>query len=109
MADSAPLPTPIPIQGELHSPPALPAPSTHLTPVVGTVSLQIGTGENAQHAIVYRTILWSFIAGGVLSVATFIHAVFSGQQTPLTAVRDVWAIFAPLITLALGYLFGKGK
>lgn len=109
MADSAQTVTPIPIQGELHSPPALPAPSTQLTPVVGTVSLQIGTGENAQHAIVYRTILWSFIAGGVLSSATVGFSIFKGEQPPLVAVRDIWAIFAPLITLALGYLFGKGK
>lgn len=95
-------------QGELRAP-DVPAPAGHIGPIAGTVTQQIGSGDNAQNAIVYRTIFWCFVAGGVLSLAAFGHALFKDSTTPLAGVKDVWSIFAPIITLALGYLFGKGK
>jgi len=75
----------------------------------GAVAQQIGSGENAHNAIVYKTILWCFIAGGALSAAAFAHAWYKDSATPMNGVKDVWAIFAPMVTLALGYMFGKGK
>jgi hypothetical protein len=96
-------------QGELHTPSLAQPSGAQLTPIAGTVTHQIGTGDNAQNAIVYRTILWSFVAGGIFSLAAFGHAVLKSSPSPLSEIKDVWAIFAPLITLALGYLFGKGK
>ena len=95
-------------QGELRVP-DVPAPAGQIGPIAGTVTQQIGSGDNAQNAIVYRTILWCFVAGGVLSLATFGHGLFKDSTAPLAGVKDVWSIFAPIITLALGYLFGKGK
>ena len=79
------------------------------TPIPGVVTQMIGSGEHAQNSIVYRTILWSFIGGGLLSGASVVIALTRGSATPFGDVKDVWAIFAPLITLSLGYLFGKGK
>jgi hypothetical protein len=78
-------------------------------PIPGTVTQQIGSGEHAQNSIVYRTILWSFIGGGLLSGASVAIALVKGSSSVLSEVKDVWSIFAPLITLALGYLFGKGR
>ena len=79
------------------------------TPIPGAVTQQIGSGEHALNSIVYRTILWSFIGGGLLSTAIVAIALTRGSTSPFTDVKEVWSIFAPLITLALGYLFGKGK
>ena len=79
------------------------------TPIPGLVTQQIGSGEHAQNSIVYRTILWSFAGGGLLSVASVGIALTRGSTTPFAEIRDIWSIFAPLITLALGYLFGKGR
>ncbi|OXI61766.1 hypothetical protein CFB47_00025 [Burkholderia sp. AU27893] len=73
------------------------------------VTQQIGSGEHAQNSIVYRTILWSFIGGGLLSVAAVVIALRDGSENPMSQIKDVWSIFAPLITLALGYVFGKGR
>ena len=95
-------------QGELHVPVSQ-GPGGHLGPLAGIVAQQIGSGDNAQNAIVYRTILWCFVAGGALSLAVFVYAFVKEPATPLSGVKDVWSIFAPIITLALGYLFGKGK
>ncbi|WP_152606481.1 hypothetical protein [Aquabacterium sp. NJ1] len=79
------------------------------TAIPGTLTQQIGSGEHAQNSIVYRTILWSFIAGGALSVAVVVIALAKGGSTALADIKDVWSVFAPIITLSLGYLFGKSK
>lgn len=100
---------PPPIQGELHAPLTPTAEGSITVPIPGTVTQQIGSGEHAQNSIVYRTILWSFVGGGLLSAASIIIALNKGNASALDEVKDIWSIFAPLITLALGYLFGKGR
>jgi len=97
------------VQGEVRAP-TVPSTSGAITvPIPGAVTQQIGSGEHAQNSIVYRTILWSFIGGGLLSAASILIALNKGTSSTLDEVKDIWSIFAPLITLALGYLFGKGR
>lgn len=95
-------------EGELRAP-VLTEPKSAIAHIPGTITQQIGSGEYAQTSIVYRTILWSFIAGGVFSVAAIGISVWRGTDTFLTNIKDIWSVFVPLITLALGYLFGKGR
>lgn len=97
------------IQGELHVPSAPTAEGTIAVPIPGAVTQQIGSGEHAQNSIVYSTILWSFIGGGALSAASVIIALINGNPSAFSEVKDIWSIFAPLITLSLGYVFGKGR
>lgn len=97
-----------PVDGELRIPsPQLPQGS--FAPIAGAVAKQIGSGEHAQNSIVYKTISWSFIAGGLLSLASIGIAIYQDKPNPLNEVKEVWSIFVPMITLALGYVFGKGK
>lgn len=96
-------------QGEVIVPPLQPSGGGISNPIPGVVTQQIGSGEHAQNSIVYRTILWSYVGGGLLSAAAIGIALFRGTNAPFADVKDVWSIFAPLITLALGYLFGKGR
>ena len=98
-----------PVEGELRVPELTPAQGAISTPIPGLVTHQIGSGEHAQNSIVYRTILWSFVGGGLLSVASIGLAAYGGKPNPLSEIKDVWSIFIPIITLALGYLFGKGR
>jgi len=95
--------------GEVRAPSPSATKGSIYTPIPGAVTQQIGSGEHALNSIVYRTILWSFIGGGLLSAAVIVIALTCSSTTPFADVKEVWAIFAPLITLALGYLFGKGK
>lgn len=95
-------------EGALHVPISK-GPAGQIGPIVGTVAQQIGTGDNAQNAIVYRTIIWCFVVGGLLSGASFVYAFVKESATPMAGVKDIWAIFAPIVTLALGYIFGKGR
>ena len=97
------------IKGEVRVPSLDATQGSISTPIAGAVTAQIGSGEHALNSIVYRTILWSFIGGGLLSAAVVGVALTRGSTTPFADVKDVWSIFAPLITLSLGYLFGKGK
>mgnify|MGYP000954407827 CR=1 FL=1 len=80
-----------------------------LSPVVGEVSRIIGSGENAQHSIVYKTISWSFTAGVIFSLMLFVYAITNNKENPLELIKGTWAIFVPIITLSLGYIFGKSN
>ena len=84
-------------------------PEAKISPSWGSVATLIGVGENAQNAIVYKTISWCFVSAGLLSVAAVCYAFYKGVEKPMESVKDVWAIFSPIITLALGYIFGRGK
>jgi hypothetical protein len=97
------------ITGELRAPSRKSTEGAITTPIPGLVTHQIGSGEHAQNSIVYKTILWSFVGGALLSIAAVGIAVWRGTASPFSDIKDVWAIFAPLITLSLGYLFGKGR
>ena len=91
--------------GELHVPVSQGA-IGQIGPIAGIVTHQIGSGDNAQNAIIYRTIMWCFITGGALSAA-FAHFLLKESTSHMSEVKDLWSIFVPLITLALGYIFGK--
>lgn len=76
----------------------------------GKISEIIGSGKHAQAAIVWQTIKWSFIAGGAFSIMFFVLSFFTEDRNlTIDHIKGVWSIFIPVITLALGYIFGKGK
>ncbi|MES2585665.1 MAG: hypothetical protein V4536_01960 [Pseudomonadota bacterium] len=78
----------------------------------GEISKKIGTGENARNSIVWITIRWSLIAGGLITLALYLRSFsceVAGYGNFVEDIKTVWAIFLPLITLALGYTFGKGR
>ena len=77
----------------------------------GKVTEIVGTGENAKNSFSWTTITWSFIIGGGISFLLYIRSFFYGDPQAPTLISDlktIWSIFVPLITLALGYSFGKG-
>lgn len=86
--------------------------------IVGAVSQTLGTGKHAQDSVVWLTIRWSLLLGFILSVILILFMWPShpdGVHPPIEAVfpieqlKTIWSIFVPIITLALGYMFGKGK
>lgn len=81
-------------------------------PTEGQHTKTIGSGENARNSFIYITISWCFIVGSVTTGAIYIRT-FGPPDMPaaeiVSAVKDVWSIFLPIITLALGYAFGKGR
>lgn len=78
--------------------------------IPGKITEVIGSGKHAQAAIVWQTIKWSFIAGSAFSLILILNSILQQNKTPaIEEIKTVWSIFIPIITLALGYIFGKGR
>lgn len=75
----------------------------------GKITETIGTGENAKNSIVWMTITWSFSIATAMSFLFFLLVVCYKEFDYLDSIKSVWSIFVPIITLALGYAFGKNK
>ncbi|MCG9578807.1 hypothetical protein L1D14_21590 [Vibrio tubiashii] len=63
-------------------------------------------------SFIWMTITWSFYISTGLSAAIFLKYCFitpTPESDYMTYIKDIWSIFTPIITLALGYAFGKGQ
>ncbi|HCG8517832.1 TPA: hypothetical protein NJ569_003309 [Vibrio parahaemolyticus] len=88
--------------------------------LVGDLGQYLGTGNNAQNSVVWLTIKWSFFIGiGISAVIVLYMFHFTPKflpicdpsykpTFPMEYIKTTWSIFVPIITLALGYMFGKG-
>ncbi|UVM65082.1 hypothetical protein LOY34_17260 [Pseudomonas sp. B21-009] len=90
-------------------PKAGPTSSGRPTEALGTLTEKMGTGENAKNSIVWMTITWSFSIATAISFLFFSLVVCYKDFSYLESIKSVWSLFIPLITLALGYAFGKSK
>jgi hypothetical protein len=79
----------------------------------GKISEIIGTGEHAKLGIIYLTIRWAFITGCVVSLLVVINywGFREKEKVPdfVSDIKVIWEVIIPIITLALGYAFGKSK
>lgn len=81
-------------------------------PMAGKITSHIGTGSNAKDSFIWMTITWSFYISSGLSIILFAKSCFlnaDGGADVMAQIKDIWSIFTPIITLALGYAFGKGQ
>lgn len=79
--------------------------------IVGKITGHIGTGRNAKDSFIWMTITWSFYIASGISILLFIRSFddVSIKEDLLGSIIQVWSVFVPIITLALGYAFGKGE
>lgn len=73
----------------------------------GDISKKIGSGKPAQESIVWSVIQWSFISAAIITLLFFVKASIEGAPFDIKTLGGIWSIFVPVITLALGYIFGK--
>lgn len=111
MAEPVDVQSPLNSSGEIGRKPAKAGASSYGKPTEapGTLTQKMGTGENAKNSIVWMTITWSFVIATGLSVLLLALVVYYRDSAYLESIKSVWAMFLPLITLALGYAFGKSK
>ena len=73
----------------------------------------IGRGDDARNSFVYLTIKWAFISGCIITILIVMnHWLFRKEEMVPDFTGDiqlVWDIVVPMITLALGYAFGKSR
>lgn len=83
-----------------------------------SITSKIGKGEDAKNSIIWTIITWSLAIPTAITFFYFITmwAVYSNEfNIPEEAalirmeILKVWGIFIPIITLALGYLYGKSS
>ena len=82
------------------------------SPSEGKIADTIDSGENAKNSFIWVTIRWSFLIGAITTLAIYLRAIFCQAELQGNLLEDIkakWSIFMPVITLALGYSFGKGK
>lgn len=79
--------------------------------VAGKIANHIGTGRNAKDSFIWMTITWSFFIASGISGLLFFRSFFivSADESLLDSIVQIWSVFVPIITLALGYAFGKGE
>lgn len=82
--------------------------------IVGRITQEIGTGDDAKHSIIWTTIRWCFIIATGISTILFIFlgiAYFNKNINEINELKKfilaMWSVFTPIITLSLGYAFGK--
>lgn len=79
----------------------------------GSITKSIGTGENAKNSFVFLTLKWSFYSGVIITILVVINCwLFRvGDKVPdfMGDIKTTWSIITPIITLALGYAFGKSR
>lgn len=90
--------------------------TTTPTHLFGTIAKLIGTGENAKNSIIWMTITWSFYIASGITLLLFISlwiAYHNKNTAEISEIKKhmiaIWSIFTPIITLALGYAFGKNE
>lgn len=73
----------------------------------------IGRGEDARNSFVYITLEWAFIAGIAITLIIALDSWFfakeDASQDIVSDIKLAWDIVVPVITLALGYAFGKSR
>lgn len=82
----------------------------------GTIQNLLGTGQNAKDSIVYLSLMCIFGIGVFITLLGFIYFwTYNWSSTDdrtnsfIDMIKNIWGIFAPLITLVLGYAFGRHK
>ncbi|MDR3480179.1 MAG: hypothetical protein P4L91_05635 [Burkholderiaceae bacterium] len=73
----------------------------------GWLARFFGSGVFAKETFVGVVILASFCCG--LLISWWVYSLSKDSAELVNALRGTWNIFVPLITLALGYAFGKWK
>ena len=86
----------------------------HTEDTAGVITKQIGTGDNAKDSFVWLTLRSCFWIAGLASISVFIMNIIAfckgsvyEEKEFINSLKDLWSIFTPIITLALGYAFGK--
>ena len=84
-----------------------------MKPHIGKITETIGRGEDAKNSFVYITIKWAFISGCVITLLVVLNSWFFRENEKIPDFTEdielVWDIIVPIITLALGYAFGKSR
>lgn len=68
----------------------------------------IGKGDQAKDSVVWYLITRMVrLSAAVILVLFAVDIYYSKGANCLSILKETWSVFAPIVTLAMGYLFGK--
>jgi len=71
---------------------------------------KIGTGDDAKSSVVWFVITFTLTLYACIISSMVIVDIFNNNGVNiLDNVKESWAVFTPVITLSLGYMFGKAE
>lgn len=77
------------------------------------ISKIIGTGQDAKNSIAYQVLKWSFVSLAVIFVGVSCYTAYNICQKQSDSYIDNLTrgagIITPIITLILGYVFGRSS
>ncbi|AYO66871.1 TPA: hypothetical protein MM166_000260 [Klebsiella pneumoniae] len=73
-----------------------------------SIAKVIGEGENAKNSVVWKIITYTlYMYTAVISVMMINDIYRYGGLNCINIIKDTWATYSPILTLSLGYMFGK--
>lgn len=75
----------------------------------GSVGKIVGDKAHAPNNIIYIVIRYCFAAASLITVGLFLDSLREHHELKFEHIEITWSIFIPVITGALGYVFGKGR
>jgi len=74
----------------------------------GSMAGSVGTGKHAKTNIIWYIVSASFVVFSCIVSSLVVMTIYGYNVSSLSQdIKDIWGIFTPILTLALGYLFGK--
>lgn len=68
----------------------------------------IGTGKHAKTNIIWYVISSILVIFSCICISLFVLVLYNYKISEVSqSIKDIWSVFTPIITLSLGYLFGK--
>lgn len=68
----------------------------------------IGKGDQAKDSVVWYLITRMVRLSALVIVVLFVVDIYFNKGVNcLSILKETWSVFAPIITLSMGYLFGK--
>ncbi len=80
----------------------------------GRIGKWIGTGKHAKHSLAFIVLIWVMIAGGLCSVmivgSRICFSCYDKAGPDLgVELKMIWEFVTPIVTLVLGYEFGRNE
>ncbi|EOD9923963.1 TPA: hypothetical protein RST62_005400 [Klebsiella pneumoniae] len=73
-----------------------------------SIAKVIGEGDNAKNSVVWKIITYTlYMYSGVIAIMMANDIYRYGGINCVSIIKDTWATYSPILTLSLGYMFGK--
>ncbi|MCH9408891.1 hypothetical protein [Pantoea agglomerans] len=78
------------------------------TAISSSIAKTIGEGENAKNSVVWKVITYTFYMYSAIIAILIVNDICRyGGINCVDIAKETWSTYSPILTLSLGYMFGK--